>query len=280
MKIDFHCHSHFSDGHHSPQFLLQRAAQNQLTHLAITDHDCITDLSKLEIPPGLTLVPGIEISCNWNKHEIHLVGLHIDNSHPELNAFINGQQQARTERVSRISEKLEKLGISGLLEFMEAKPCLSWTRSHVAEFLVSEGHSKTFQKAFKKFLKPSGSVYVAAQWPALNEAISIIKQAGGIAVLAHPSRYNLTNTRLLSLINDFILAEGEAIEVSFGGIDPLKSRALCDIALQRNLFVSAGSDFHTADRQWTDLGKFPAIESRAIKNAIWNHSRWHSIDQY
>ena len=225
-------------------------------------------------------MPGIEISCNWNKHEIHLVGLHIDNSHPKLNAFINGQQQTRTERVSRISEKLEKLGVSGLLEFMEAKPCLSWTRSHVAEFLVSEGHSKTFQKAFKKFLKPSGSVYVAAQWPALNEAISIIKQAGGVAVLAHPSRYNLTNTRLLSLINDFILAEGEAIEVSFGGIDPLKSRALCNIALQRNLFVSAGSDFHAADRQWTDLGKFPAIESRVIKNAIWNHSRWHSIDQY
>ena len=279
MKIDFHCHSHFSDGHHSPQFLLQRAAENQLTHLAITDHDCITDLSKLEIPAGLILVPGIEISCNWNKHEIHLVGLQIEDSHPELNAFINGQQQARTERVSSISEKLEKLGINGLLEFMAAKPCLSWTRSHVAEFLVSEGHSKTFHKAFKKFLKPSGSVYVAAQWPALNEAISIIKQAGGIAVLAHPSRYNLTNTKLLSLINDFILAEGEAIEVSFGGIDPLRSRALCDIALQRNLFVSAGSDFHTADRQWTDLGKFPAIESRAIKNAIWNHSRWHSIDQ-
>lgn len=279
MKIDFHCHSHFSDGHHSPQFLLQRAAENQLTHLAITDHDCITDLSKLEIPAGIILVPGIEISCNWNKHEIHLVGLQIEDSHPELNAFINGQQQARTERVSSISEKLEKLGINGLLEFMAAKPCLSWTRSHVAEFLVSEGHSKTFHKAFKKFLKPSGSVYVAAQWPALNEAISIIKQAGGIAVLAHPSRYNLTNTKLLSLINDFILAEGEAIEVSFGGIDPLRSRALCDIALQRNLFVSAGSDFHTADRQWTDLGKFPAIESRAIKNAIWNHSRWHSIDQ-
>lgn len=279
MKIDFHCHSHFSDGHHSPQFLLQRAAKNQLTHLAITDHDCITDLSKLEIPAGLILVPGIEISCNWNKHEIHLVGLQIEDSHPELNAFINGQQQARTERVSSISGKLEKLGINGLLEFMAAKPCLSWTRSHVAEFLVSEGHSKTFHKAFKKFLKPSGSVYVAAQWPALNEAISIIKQAGGIAVLAHPSRYNLTNTKLLSLINDFILAEGEAIEVSFGGIDPLRSRALCDIALQRNLFVSAGSDFHTTDRQWTDLGKFPAIESRAIKNAIWNHSRWHSIDQ-
>ncbi len=279
MKIDFHCHSHFSDGHHSPQFLLQRAAKNQLTHLAITDHDCITDLSKLEIPAGLILVPGIEISCNWNKHEIHLVGLQIEDSHPELNAFINGQQQARTERVSSISGKLEKLGINGLLEFMAAKPCLSWTRSHVAEFLVSEGHSKTFHKAFKKFLKPSGSVYVAAQWPALNEAISIIKQAGGIAVLAHPSRYNLTNTKLLSLINDFILAEGEAIEVSFGGIDPIRSRALCDIALQRNLFVSAGSDFHTTDRQWTDLGKFPAIESRAIKNAIWNHSRWHSIDQ-
>ena len=250
-----------------------------MTHLAITDHDCITDLSKLEIPAGIILVPGIEISCNWNKHEIHLVGLQIEDSHPELNAFINGQQQARTERVSNISGKLEKLGINGLLEFMAAKPCLSWTRSHVAEFLVSEGHSKTFHKAFKKFLKPSGSVYVAAQWPALNEAISIIKQAGGIAVLAHPSRYNLTNTKLLSLINDFILAEGEAIEVSFGGIDPLRSRALCDIALQRNLFVSAGSDFHTTDRQWTDLGKFPAIESRAIKNAIWNHSRWHSIDQ-
>lgn len=278
MKIDFHCHSYLSDGHHSPQFLLQRAEENQLTHLAITDHDCLPDLSRLKIPSCLTLVPGIEISCNWNQHEIHIVGLSIDEHHPELRAFITRQQQARTERVSRIGEKLEKLGIDGLLEFMEAKPCLSWTRSHVAEFLVSQGHSKSFQKAFKKYLKPSGSVYVAAQWPALNEAISIIKQAGGIAVLAHPSRYNMTNTKLMSLVNDFVLGGGEAIEVSFGGIDPLKSRALCDIAIQKNLFVSAGSDFHTTDRQWTDLGKFPAIESRAIKNAIWNHTRWHSVD--
>lgn len=280
MKIDFHCHSHFSDGHHSPQFLLQRAEENKLTHLAITDHDCIADLSQLEVPAGLTLVPGIEISCNWNKHEIHIVGLNIHHKHPELAAFIDQQQQARKARIGRIGEKLEKLGIDGLLEFLQAKPCLSWTRSHVAEFLVSAGHSKTFQKAFKKYLKPSGSAYVAAQWPALHEAVSIIKQAGGIAVLAHPSRYSLTNTKMNSLVNDFIEAEGEAIEVSFGGIDPLKSRALCDLALQRNLYVSAGSDFHTTDRQWTDLGKFPALESRAIKNAIWNHPRWHFSDPH
>ena len=275
LKPDLHCHSHFSDGQHSPQELLLRASANQLTHLAITDHDCLTESAELDIPAGLTLVPGLEISCNWNKHEIHIVGLCIDSADAELMRFVSRQQQARKERVARISEKLQKQGITGLEQFLQPKPCLSWTRSHIAEFLVADGHSKSFQKAFKQYLKHNASAYVAADWPGLAETIAVIREARGIAVLAHPTRYSLTNTRLNKLVDEFIASGGEAIEVSYGGIDPLNVRKLCNMALEKKLYVSAGSDFHSADRQWTDLGKFPSIESQAIKNAIWNHSRWH-----
>ena len=75
MKADLHCHSYFSDGQHPPQLLVDLAVRNDITHLAITDHDCMLDCSDLRVPPELNLVPGLEISANWNNTEVHVVGL-------------------------------------------------------------------------------------------------------------------------------------------------------------------------------------------------------------
>ena len=105
MKADLHCHSHFSDGQHPPQFLLDRAVANNVTHLAITDHDCLLNCSELKIPPGLTLVPGLEISASWRAMEIHIIGLGIDASHT-LNDYVCRQQQLRRTRIVAMDKKL------------------------------------------------------------------------------------------------------------------------------------------------------------------------------
>ena len=99
MKADLHCHSHFSDGQHPPQFLMDRAVANHVTHLAITDHDCLLNCSGWKIPPGLTLVPGLEISAGWRGMEIHIVGLGIDAESTPLNDYVSRQQQLRRDRI-------------------------------------------------------------------------------------------------------------------------------------------------------------------------------------
>ncbi|MEC8355841.1 MAG: PHP domain-containing protein [Pseudomonadota bacterium] len=275
MKADLHCHSYFSDGQHPPQFLMDRAVANHLTHLAITDHDCLLNCSELKIPPGLTLVPGLEISAGWRGMEIHIVGLGIDAESTPLNDYVCRQQQLRRDRIVAMDKKLSGQNISGLLEYLQSRPCISWTRSHVAEFLVAEGHAKDMHRAFKRFLRPGGSAFVAAQWPEMDEAIAAIQQASGIAVLAHPGRYGLTRSKLSRLMDDFQHSGGDAAEVSYGSINPVQQSTLTTMVQERGLYASAGSDFHSADRQWTDIGKFPGLGSAATKNAIWAHPRWH-----
>ena len=277
MNVDLHCHSHFSDGQHPPQFLLDRAVANNVTHLAITDHDCLLNCSELKVPPGLTLVPGLEISASWRAMEIHIVGLSIDAGSKPLQDFVSRQQQLRRDRISAMDKKLSGQNISGLLDYLQSKPCISWTRGHVAEFLVSKGHVKDMQRAFKRFLRPGGSAHVAAQWPEIGEAIAAIQQASGIAVLAHPGRYGLTRSKLGRLMDDFQQDGGDAVEVSYGSINHVQRTSLITMTQERGLYASAGSDFHSAERQWTDMGKVPALGSAAIKNAIWAHPRWHYL---
>ena len=272
MKADLHCHSHFSDGQHPPQFLLDRAVANNVTHLAITDHDCLLNCSELKIPPGLTLVPGLEISASWRAMEIHIVGLGIDaESSPD---YVCRQQQLRRDRISAMDKKLSRQNISGLLDYLQSNPVFL-DRSHVAEFLEAEGHVKDMQRAFKRFLRPGGSAYVATQWPEIGAAIAAIQQASGIAVLAHPGRYGLTRSKLGRLMDDFRQGGGDAAEVSYGSINPAQQTSLITMTQERGLYASAGSDFHSAERQWTDIGKFPALGLAATKNAIWAHPRWH-----
>ena len=276
MKADLHCHSYFSDGQHPPQLLVDLAVKNHVTHLAITDHDCLLDYSNVVVPPELTLVPGLEISACWSGIEIHIVGLCINSASQDLQDFVTRQQELRRERIREIDKKLRRQDISGLLECLQSKPCISWTRSHAAEFLVTSGQAKDMRRAFNKFLRPGGSAFVAAQWPKIDEAISAIQQAAGIAVLAHPGRYGLSQTKLRRLMDDFQHNGGDAAEVSYSSINPIQQKALTRMAQERRLYASAGSDFHSSERQWTDIGRFPALGAAAIQNAIWFHPRWNS----
>ena len=275
-KADLHCHSYFSDGKHSPEFLLQRARNNAITHLAITDHDCIAACQELGTDyPDIALIDGVEISCDWNQRELHVVGLCINIADIQLNSLLANQQQQRRLRMQEMDRQLQTLGQAGLWQYLQDLPCIAYTRSHAADFLVQQGISKNRQKAFKTHLGRKGRIYAAPNWCSLQEAVQAIVSSGGIAVLAHPGRYALSWRNLDLLIQDFKAAGGDALETSYGNIQPDVRQRLGTLATNSNLYCSSGSDFHDAEASWTDLGKFPPLDSAAIKNAIWLHPRWH-----
>lgn len=277
MKADLHCHSHFSDGKQSTSFLLQRAIENRLTHLALTDHDCIDGLESLRCEAGdITIINGVELSCLWNTMEIHIVGLFIDPTNSHIEKLLASQQAQREIRAEAINRNLQKLGIDGLMPYLQSLPCTAYTRSHIADFLVQEKVCKNRQKAFKTHLGKRGRVYAAASCCSLQEGITAILKASGVAVVAHPGRYSLSKTKLSALLDDFKECGGEAIEGSYSNIDPTTKAYLSRLAEEKSLYLSVGSDFHDAAATWTDIGKFPALDQQAIKNAIWLHPKWHS----
>ncbi len=204
-----------------------------------------------------------------------MVGLGITPASGDLTLSLNRQQLKRKERIQAMDERLKKLSIEGLITHMHNLKASTWTRSHVAEFLVDNNYCKNWDKAFKNYLGRRGKIYVPINWMEMHESIELIRTSGGIAVLAHPGRYSLTKRKLQQLVEEFKESGGEAIEGSYGNIDPVTRKHLCELALGHDMYISVGSDFHNAARHWTDLGKMPALDSQATKNAIWNHPRWH-----
>ncbi len=275
MKSDLHCHSYYSDGTESPAFLVQRGIENGLTHLALTDHDCTAGLAELDDnPTDLVIIKGVEISCHWLSTEVHVVGLFVDPENIDLAKLLERQQQARRERVAVMDQRLAALGTEGLLAHLQASPCVAYTRSHVAKFLVAAGVCKTHQKAFKTHLSKGGKIYVPTVWCELAEAIEAINRSGGIAVLAHPGRYTLNRTKLANLVRDFKALGGAAIEGSYPNIDPRMMQQLENLAIANDLFLSAGSDFHSASAHWTDVGKLPPLDLTARERGVWLHPGW------
>ena len=275
--FDFHTHSHFSDGEHSPKHLAKIASAAGIKQLALTDHDCVDGLAELKSNSlGLEIINGVEISTSWQDTEIHVLGLLIDPAHKAIQELLKNQQSLRRERIKTIHQKLCKLGITGLLEYIGNLPCKALTRTHVSNFLIREGHSKNNQKAFKVFLGKRGKVYSPANWCNLNASVSAILKSGGIAVIAHPSRYSISSKKLNTLIEDFRNVGGEGLEISYPNIDQTNRKNLKIIAEKNDLYCSGGSDFHSSSRTWARIGKFPAIHDNDKAKTIFEHPNWKS----
>lgn len=275
--IDLHSHTWFSDGLLSPAQLLARAGELGLTHLAITDHDSIAAHCMAEpapVPAGLELVAGVEISTLWENREVHIVGLMIDTSSAELLALLTQQQQKRRERALNIGRQLERAGICGLARYLSQLPCEAVGRNHVADFLINAGHASSKQQAFTKHLGQRGRYHEPADWCSVGEAVGAIKAAGGVAVAAHPDRYKLNKIKLKRLFEEFREAGGDAIEVSYSNLHPEKLQLLANHCVSLGLWASIGSDFHTPDNTWMDLGRIRRLPVQCEHRALWHHPRW------
>lgn len=254
---DLHCHSSASDGVLSPSEVVQRAYEQQVSVLALTDHDSISGLDEAQAQAerlGMRFINGVEISTKWENRAIHIVGLDFEKTHPKMTALLQQQAEKRLERAVKIGEKLAKLGVENAFEGAKKFTQGEVTRAHYARYLVEIGKVSNINQAFKKYLSQGKSAYVKAEWVDIPTAIEIIHQAGGQAVLAHPLRYTLTTKWIKKLIADFAQSGGDAIEVAGCGQTKDQRLLLARWAEEQGLYGSVGSDFHFPCG-WIELGR-------------------------
>lgn len=264
MKFDLHSHSYFSDGDLSPQQLVSLAKQYQVTHLALTDHDTVDGLDEARRAAknaDLTLINGVEISATWRGQLLHIVGLGIDPENPTLLSGLEQNKQRRFDRAEAMIVDLEKHGIEIREEINTVLQNTTPTRPHFAQALINLGYAKNKQQAFKRYLVKGKPGFIALTWPSIDEVTTWIKAAGGVAVLAHPLRYKLTRTKLLTLIDEMKQVGINAIEVSTAVNDAQQVKMLTQIALQKELYASIGSDFHSPNQPWSGLGTAEELSS-------------------
>ena len=194
----------------------------------------------------LIVIPGVEFSTTWYDEQIHIVGLGIDPNNDSLKELEAKLKVARTQRAVAIGEKLKRLGFDRPYERCceQAREGASITRGNYARLIFQDGKAKSVDDAFHKFLRRGQDAYVKSVWGPIEETIEVIKAAGGIAVLAHPRRYKISNMRLRKLVYEFKKAGGEAIEVSSSQQRQLDRDYLVQLCHKYEMLASLGSDFH------------------------------------
>jgi predicted metal-dependent phosphoesterase TrpH len=277
---DLHCHSNQSDGILSPEALVSRAKTHQVSVLALTDHDTTAGLASAEAcarDAGIEFINGVEFSCLWEKQGIHIVALDFDREHRSIVQAVQRQSELRKERCQIIGEKLEKLGFHGVLEkaYEIAGDASAIGRPHFAQALVELSYVANVNAAFKKYLGAGKAGDVKQLWPEFEEILPLVREAGGVAVVAHPLKYKMTRSKLCRMIEDFVESGGEAIEVASGIQRPDQTRDMAKIAQTFGLMASCGSDFHAPGQHWAELGKISAMPDNV--DPVW--VRWESSAQ-
>ena len=276
IQFDLHTHSTASDGSLTPTALVQRAAACDIGMLALTDHDEVTGLAEAAAAAataGIGFVPGIELSVSWNHQTVHVVGLGIDAETPSLRAGIRRLGAFRLWRAEEIARRLAKKGISGALEGAQqyAKGTIL-SRTHFAHYLVAQGHARDLRQVFKRFLVRNKPGYVPGEWASLDDALSWIREAGGLAVIAHPARYKISASRLRQLLGEFQELGGVALEVVSGSHSRDDILSMANLCRRFQLAASTGSDYHGPENPYLDLGRLPALPADC--QPIWQHPAW------
>lgn len=263
--IDLHMHSTASDGELAAEALMAAVAEAGVKVAALTDHDSVEGLAKARVAAaavGVQLIDGVELSCRWDAHDIHVVGLGIDPRHPGLQQHLAAQIERRRQRAGQIAQRLTRLGLPDLLaEAGRGAPQGVPARPHFARALVAAGVCRQERDAFARYLAQGKPAYVKTEWPGLDEAVAWIHQAGGVAVLAHPHRYKMTRSRLLRLVRSFAEAGGQALEVASANQDMNSVRQLAGFCAQFQLHASMGSDYHGPSMRWVQVGRMPVLPS-------------------
>ena len=268
IKADLHCHSYYSDGTLSPTEVLELAAKNDVELLALTDHDStqgLIEAQKSADKLGIKFVQGVEVSVTWLdsldvSHVVHIVGLNIDANNKALQEGLAENCFARSERSAKIIKALLEINID-LQDAIDGQIPEKGliTRTHIARALIEQGYVKNIDKAFKKYLGKGKKAFVGGQWASLEQAVSWIRQAGGVAVIAHPMRYRMSATRLDALVQNFKALGGQGIEVVTATQDVNQTARCVQLTKEYELYASTGSDFHSPHQLWAMLGRCPSL---------------------
>ena len=240
--IDLHVHSTESDGTLTPKDLVAEAKKAGLAAFALTDHDTCQGVCKampLAASAGIELIPGIELSTDYHGKEVHIVGLYIDIENEQLLKKTAEYRKCRSERNALMVEALQKEGLSITMEELVAEnPDCVITRANIARFLYEHGQIKSVREAFDRYIGDHCKCYVGRLKVASTDAVCLIKEAGGTAILAHPLLYGLSNTNL----QNSTYTTGEEQQMK-------------RLARENGLLISGGSDFHGSNKPDITLGR-------------------------
>ena len=280
--VDLHTHTHISDGTYSPEQLVEAAVDLKIKMLAVTDHDTMDALSRAKKHAkeyDIKIISGVEISSQWSRpnikksYGVHIVALNMQDETP-IKAMLENQKKVRAERAKVICSLLEKCIDFDIYPDVIAKvdghPDRV-TRTHIAKTLVEKNIVSRPQQAFDRFLKEGKKAFVKFEGLGLKETIDVIHASQGFAVLAHPTRYELSATNFRYLIELFAESGGDAVELP-PSVEPASTRQMVDRMIQQfDLAVSIGSDFHGENMPWIKLGNTPRVKEGQI--GIWESFR-------
>ena len=265
--VDLHTHTTASDGTESPTQVVSKARRLGLVGVAITDHDTIHGVDeglRAGTNLGIEVVPGVEISCNWKTHHVHLLGFYINPRDEGLISLLEWMRQGRVDRLPRMLEKLEGLGISVDQEEVEAEAKGESTgRPHLARVMVRNGVVSSMEEAFDKYLAYGRPAYAERPRPTIIEGIQAILQAKGVPVLAHPLTVDVSQSELIEeLANENI--QGVEYYYPYHQVSGKSETWYAKIASQlmlikelarkRDLILTGGSDYHGPVPGKADLG--------------------------
>mgnify|MGYP004539286661 FL=1 len=257
--VDLHVHSAESDGTFTPEELVTEALHAGLCAFALTDHDTIGGIAAAKAAArktGLTVIPGIELSCYNDDHEVHMVGLFIDETNAAFKESLKSVQDSREERNKKMIDRLrEEAGFDISVEALRAYfPDAVLTRAHIARYLYERGCIQDLNVAFQKYIGDHCPYYVPREKMTPVQAIDLIHAAGGLAILAHPLLYHLSDTRLKQLMTDLKAHGLDGVEAIYSTYTAGEERRMKELAAELDLAVSGGSDFHGANKPKIHLG--------------------------
>ena len=283
MYIDLHIHTTESDGSLTPSQVVHYAKEKGLKAIAITDHDTIhgnEEAIKEGISEGVEVIPGVEISVDYSPGTMHMLGYFITTEDPILNEKLTLLQDSRADRNPRIIEKLNKLGLSLTYdEVVQVSGGGQVGRPHMAQILMKKGYTKSIKEAFDKYLGKGAPAYLDKFRLGAVEAITMITDAGGIPVLAHPSTlYCKSSDELDALVKKLVNQGLQGLEVYYSEHDERKTSSYKLLAKRYNLAITGGSDFHGKNMKGIDLGtgrgklKIPYTVLENLKT-LWEEKR-------
>ncbi|CEP68697.1 PHP, C-terminal [Moorella glycerini] len=254
MAADLHTHTTASDGRLSPTELIRLAKTKGLTALGVTDHDTVAGLAKALAAGNsysVTVIPGVELSTEWEEGEIHILGYYIDWQKESLLAFLETMRQARYRRTARMVGRLKELGYDiSMGEVEQEVRGEAMGRPHIAAVLVRKGYVPSLEFAFRTLLERGRPAYVPRAKVSPARAVEVILKAGGVPVLAHPGL-----SRADGLIPALVGSGLQGIEAYYPHHDAAATGRYLELASRYNLVVTGGSDFHgIVESSHADLG--------------------------
>jgi len=268
--VDLHVHSTRSDGTLTPTQLVDYAMEKGLRAFALTDHDTAdgireaTDYSEqlktdaagqISAKAVPTVIPGIELSTEYQGKDIHIVGLFIDYENPTFRKYLQDFVDSRTLRNEKMCALLQEAGFDISYEkLLEAFPNSVITRAHYAKYMLKQGYVKSIKEAFERYVGDRCPFFVPREKVTPVQAVELISEAGGLPILAHPILYHMSNARLDALVDELKNAGLVGIEAIYSTYSLGDERQIRDLARKYDLLISGGSDFHGANKPGLDLG--------------------------